>query len=371
MKSFINFLFTAILILNLIFIISAEEDNSMTCLENDEQNIFEYYYSLEDRSLFLYNIVDNALTNLLTTDIKNTLVDSTILKTFLKNLSNNYNANTANGKNPYHNFFHAADVVQNLYQLLKKIKDSYGIFDVTEEYKNLDIFTLIIAAAAHDFKHPGRTNSFYRQNIEVPLYNELKEFNGQLESYHIQESIKLINSNDENNILSKLDESQKNRFYLVFNNSINSTDNAFNGEKAEFLEKYKDVIKAKTVDKVKKKLDKLSDNNLDIDEVKIIVLGILLHAVDISNPTKDYDLFIVWSVKVSAESCNQYNDEVKYKFTKFTSCNKNETEFYAGEKYFLENIIKVFYDPFCNAFSVLEDLCTNVDSNLDSVLKLL
>ena len=367
MKSYINI----ILVLNFIFIISTEETSSLINLENDEQNIFEYYYSLEDRSLFLYNIVDYALTNLLSSEIKNNFVDSTKLKSFCIKLLEEYNSNTDNGKNPYHNFFHAADVVENLYVILKKIKDKYGIFSVNEEYTNLDIFTLIISAAAHDFRHPGRTNSFYRQNKGVPLEDELKQFNGQLESYHIQESIKLIKSSDEYNILSKLNEAQQQRFYLVFNSSINSTDNSFNAEKATFLTEFKDVITADTADNAKKQLQSLSNNNLEIDDVKIIVFGCLLHAVDLSNPTRDYDLFIVWSVKVAHESCNQNKDEVKYGFEKVTSCNKNEAEFYSGENYFVEKIVKLFYDPFCLAFPLLDYLCTNVNSNLNDVKALL
>ena len=371
MKQKINYLFIVLLILNFVFILPIEEkEDPLNYLENEELNIFQYYYSLQDNSLFLYNIVDYALNNLLSPEIKNNLVDSTKLKTFLKNLLNNYNANTDGGKNKYHNFFHAADVTQNLYIFLKNTKNEYGIFNVTEEYIDLDIFSIIISAVAHDFKHPGRNNNFYRQNKGVPLENELKKFNGQLESYHIQETINLINSNDENNILSKLNETQQKRFFLILNESINSTDNSFNSEKANFLSQYKEVIKANSVNESQEQLKNLS-SNLKIDDVKIKLFGCLLHAADISSSTKDYDVYISWSIKVNTEFCNQYKDEVKYNFENFTSCNKNEQEYYKGDKEFIEYIVKVLYDPLCEAFPILGYLCINIENNLNIFTSLL
>ena len=370
MKLYHHTLITTLLILNTILIVSSTKDNSLTCDEKEEKDIFEYYESLQDKSIFLYNIVDNALNNLLSSEIKNNLVDSTKLKTFLTNLLKNYNSNTPGGKNPYHNFFHAADVVQNLYDFLKKTKNKYGIFNVTEEYINLDIFSIIISAAAHDFKHPGRNNNFYRQNKGVPLENKFKKFNGQLESYHIQETINLINSNIENNILSKLNETQKKRFYLILKDSINSTDNSFNSEKANFLREYKEVIKADNVDKAKKQLKNIS-TNLKIDDVKIKLLGCLLHAADISTATKDYDVYISWSIKVNTEFCNQYEDEIKYNFENFTSCNKNVTNMTNDGTYFVKNIVKVFYNPLCEAFPVLIYLCKNIDNNLNTIFSLI
>ena len=367
----IKFIFPTILILNFVFIIPIEEeDDSLIRVENDEQNIFEYYYSLKDKSLFLYNVVDYALTNLLSSEIKNTLVDSSKLKSFCEKLLNEYNSNSNNTINPYHNIFHAANVVENLYIFLKKIKNKYGIFNVTDEYTNLDIFTLIISAAAHDFRHPGRTNSFYRQNKNVYLENKLKEFNGQLEAYHINETKKLINSNDQYNILSKLNEAQQQRFYLVLNSSINSTDNSFNSEKANFLSKYKEVLKANTVSKAKKKLKYIS-NYIEIDDVKVKLLGCLLHASDLSTATRNYTTYISWTVKVNIEFCNQNKEEVEYGFENLTSCYESDKDFYKGEKSFIEFVVKVFYDPLCEAFTVLDYLCTNIGNNLNIFSSLL
>lgn len=53
----------------------------------------------------------------------------------------------------YHNRLHAADVVQNIYSMTKQRSLSSYITP-------LDVFASILAAAIHDFQHPGTTNAF-------------------------------------------------------------------------------------------------------------------------------------------------------------------------------------------------------------------
>lgn len=362
MKTLISNLTIYIIFVNIISIFSIEQNKQINP-EDEDFNIYNYYYSLSDTSLLLYNLVNHALDNLITVQIKEKFVNLQYLRNFISELSREYNSNTPSGSNPYHNIFHAGDVVQQLYIILKKIKNEYAIITSNEKYKNLDLFTLIIAAAAHDFKHPGRTNSFYRQNKGVPLENELKKYNGQLESYHINEALKLIET-ENNNILSKLTDDEKERFKLIFTKTINSTDNAFNTEKANFLNEYKEIIKLNDITEIETKLV----NKISLDELKIKVLGCLLHAGDLSNPTKNYNDFIIWGLRVNQETCNQSEDEIKYNFATISSCNKDGKDFYNGEKFFVENIVKIFYDPLCEGFPSLNYLCQNLTSNLQGIV---
>ncbi|VDN97433.1 unnamed protein product [Rodentolepis nana] len=62
-------------------------------------------------------------------------------------------------KNPYHNLIHAADVAQTCHVVLTTSK-------LRDYLSDLDIFSVIFAALAHDFEHTGTTNNFHIQTQE-------------------------------------------------------------------------------------------------------------------------------------------------------------------------------------------------------------
>ena len=56
-------------------------------------------------------------------------------------------------ENAYHNALHGSDVVQTCHWLMHE-------GGMRSHFKRADLFSLIIAACAHDFDHPGTTNAF-------------------------------------------------------------------------------------------------------------------------------------------------------------------------------------------------------------------
>lgn len=60
---------------------------------------------------------------------------------------------------PYHNFFHAFDVTQTLFYLLKLLPDTFS---------DLEKFVLLICGLCHDVDHMGVNNSFHYK-AETPL----------------------------------------------------------------------------------------------------------------------------------------------------------------------------------------------------------
>ncbi|CDJ43871.1 hypothetical protein ETH_00016360, partial [Eimeria tenella] len=63
--------------------------------------------------------------------------------------------------NPYHNFYHALNVVQVLCLLL-------ALPDVGARFTPTDYFVLSVAALGHDLGHPGFNNLFMQRNQWVP-----------------------------------------------------------------------------------------------------------------------------------------------------------------------------------------------------------
>lgn len=84
---------------------------------------------------------------------------------------------------PYHNRLHAADVVQNVYCMFQH--ESYKRF-VTKT----DLLASLLAAAVHDFSHPGTNNAF----LVATASKEAIQFNDTsvLESMHCAESFKVL-----------------------------------------------------------------------------------------------------------------------------------------------------------------------------------
>ena len=332
----------------------------------EDFNIFTYASDLKNYSLLIYKMVDLALNNLIGKNIKNQIINKNKLRDFLIHLAEEYNSNTYPDINPYHNLFHASDIVHTLYLYLTKTKKSNPILfsdtyiKQTEElefisninYKDLDIFALIIAAACHDFRHTGRDNNFYSTyKNKVSFSKILKEYDYKLELYHYAEAKKLIEKFD---ILENLDFFQKERFYKIMKIAIYGTDNSFNKKHAEDLEKYKYIMN----------LNNINFINETLDEVKLIMFECFLHAADISNPTKNRDLFITWTDKVNEEFCEQSIEIHSIDKTKEINCVGNDdTKFKESELSFFKYVIDIFYLPFCGVFEQLNYLCENIEKN--------
>ena len=332
----------------------------------EDFNIFTYASDLKNDSLLIYKMVDLALNNLIGKNIKNQIINKNKLRDFLIHLAEEYNSNTYPDINPYHNLFHASDIVHTLYLYLTRTKKSNPILfsdtyiKQTEElefisninYKDLDIFALIIAAACHDFRHTGRDNNFYSTYKDKVSFSKiLKEYDYKLELYHYAEAKKLIEKFD---ILENLDIFQKERFYKIMKIAIYGTDNSFNKKHAEDLEKYKYIMN----------LNNINFINETLDEVKLIMFECFLHAADISNPTKNRDLFITWTDKINEEFCEQSIEIHSIDETKEINCVGNDdTKFKESELSFFKYVIDIFYLPFCGVFEQLNYLCENIEKN--------
>ncbi|KAK7945017.1 hypothetical protein WMY93_000745 [Mugilogobius chulae] len=98
-------------------------------------------------------------------------------------------------KNPYHNLMHAADVTQTVHYLLLKTGMVHWLTE-------LEIFAMIFAAAVHDYEHTGTTNNFHIQTRSdtAILYNDRSV----LESHHVSAAYRLLQDDDEMNILYNL-----------------------------------------------------------------------------------------------------------------------------------------------------------------------
>ena len=366
------FFYYLLLILISIKIFIAKIEGEEMFPNNENFNVFKYSEQFENKTLIIYKLTDYVLNDLLGKNVKNQIVNKNKLSDFLVKLAKEYNSNSYPEINPYHNLFHATEVVQNIYIYLSKSKKNLPLlftdtyvkeneeleFISNIKYNDLDIFALIISAACHDFKHTGRDNNFYlTYKDKVPFAKILKDYEYKLEYYHFAEAKKLIESMD---LLESLNKYQKERFYKIMKLVIYGTDNSLNKKHAEDMILYKEIIKSNDI--------KL--NNQTIDDIKLMIFDCFLHGADISGSTKNFDYFITWADKVLIEFCEQSKEVHSLDETKQINCVGNDDKkFRENELSFFSNVVNIFFEPFCEVFEYLNYLCIQHEYNKKYLLE--
>lgn len=178
---------------------------------------------------------------------------------------------------PYHNNLHAADVVNSTYHFLLNMGFASGMPEIV-------VFAGIVAAAAHDFKHPGRTARFLIHNRD-PLalrYNDRSV----LEQMHLAETFSLL-SRKENDLTENMTEKEYLRFRELVIHSVLSTD----------LKHHLDTIR-----KVKQQETNIFDPTLcSVEEQQTLTLEVSLKLADVGHAGKESRLHRAWSRRIQEE----------------------------------------------------------------------
>uniref|UniRef100_A0A674PI26 Phosphodiesterase n=1 Tax=Takifugu rubripes TaxID=31033 RepID=A0A674PI26_TAKRU len=213
-------------------------------------------------------------------------------------------------KNPYHNLIHAADVTQTIHYLLLKT----GMLHWLSE---LEIFATIFAAAIHDYEHTGTTNNFHvqtRSDISL-LYND----HAVLENHHVSAVYRLLQNNDEVNILSNLSKDDWRELRSLVVEMVLATDMSCHFEQI----------------KVMKSLLQQPDA---IDKAK--ALSLLLHTADISHPAKPWSLHHRWTFSLLEEFFRQGDKEAELGLPFSPLCDRKSTMVAQSQIGFIDFIVE-------------------------------
>ncbi|TMW62867.1 hypothetical protein Poli38472_005485 [Pythium oligandrum] len=200
-------------------------------------------------------------------------IEQTTLVSFLMEIQRGYIAT-----NPYHNAIHAADVMQTTHYFLTQP-------EFTPFLRPLDRALALISAGIHDFKHDGFNNSFHISTAsEIALrYND----HAVLENYHVAQSF-LVMKNPDFNILGQLtgEDFKYSREMII--QMVLATDMAKHFEdvalfKANILPSPGEELAIKNI----------ADKKL--------VLKMILHTCDVSNPAKERETMLRWTERVVDE----------------------------------------------------------------------
>lgn len=178
--------------------------------------------------------------------------------------------------NPYHNSIHAADVLHITHYIL-----SEGGLAKRCRLSDEQFFAALIAAAIHDFDHPGINNNFLikTQNYLAVLYNDRSV----LENIHCSSVFELM-KNPAYDILASLTEDQRKEIRDTIIEMVLATDMSLHT-------KYFGRMKAKLQEGA----------SFYNREDQLLALSIALKVADISNCARPHDIYMKWGGRVSDE----------------------------------------------------------------------
>ncbi|KAJ0059987.1 hypothetical protein NL108_017605 [Boleophthalmus pectinirostris] len=230
-------------------------------------------------------------------------------------------------KNPYHNLMHAADVTQTIHYLLLQT----GVMHWLTE---LETFAIIFAAAIHDYEHTGTTNNFHVQTRSdtAMLYND----RAVQENHHISAAYRLLQAEDENNILCNLSKDDWRELRSLVVEMVLATDMSCHFQQIKTMKSL--LQQPDTIDKPK-------------------ALSLLLHTADISHPAKRWDLHHRWTSSLLEEFFRQGDKEAELGLPFSPLCDRKSTMVAQSQIGFIDFIV----EP---TFTVLTDMIEKIVSPL-------
>ncbi|XP_023775334.1 calcium/calmodulin-dependent 3',5'-cyclic nucleotide phosphodiesterase 1C isoform X1 [Cyanistes caeruleus] len=226
-------------------------------------------------------------------------------------------------KNPYHNLMHAADVTQTVHYLLFKTGTVHWLTE-------LEIFAMIFAAAIHDYEHTGTTNNFHIQtrSDSAILYNDRSV----LENHHVSAAYRLLQDDEEMNILSNLSKDDWREFRALVIEMVLATDMSCHFQQIKAMKNA--LQQPEGIDKPK-------------------ALSLLLHTADISHPAKAWDLHHRWTMCLLEEFFRQGDKEAELGLPFSPLCDRKSTMVAQSQIGFIDFIV----EP---TFTVLTDMTEKI-----------
>jgi len=264
-------------------------------------------------------------------------LDIPTLKAFLNVIQDGYI-----DSNPYHTALHAADVLQGIYTFTECASMSDVISD-------LDRFNCYVAAAVHDFRHPGRNNKFLAETMDslAVAYNDIAI----LENYHVAECFEVI-SKKEYDIFSEFSVSDRRYSRQMIIDMVLATDMSCH---------FNDLSLFKTLDPGSLSLEEQRE-----PEMKRKICKFALHASDISNPCRPLHVYLKWAELCMEEFFLQGDEERKREMDISMFYDRNNQNKPKCQLGFIDFIVKPLFTAWVSFVVELHDVCLgHVEENRD------
>ncbi|KAK1891300.1 cGMP-inhibited 3'5'-cyclic phosphodiesterase B [Dissostichus eleginoides] len=207
--------------------------------------------------------------------------------------------------------------------------DSYGC--LAWNIPALELMALYVAAAMHDYDHPGRTNAFLvaTNASQAVLYNDRSV----LENHHAASAWSLYLSRPEFNFLVNLDHVEFKRFRFLVIEAILATD----------LKKHFDFLaefNAKVNDVNSPGIDWTNEND------RLLVCQVCIKLADINGPAKVRDLHLKWTEGIVNEFYEQGDEEADLGLPISPFMDRSSPQLAKLQESFITHIV----GPLCNSY---------------------
>jgi len=263
-------------------------------------------------------------------------LDNQVLASYIQEVSTSYNVV------PFHNFQHATCVTHALYMFIME----------TEVYKILGdnkTFGLFLSAVVHDVDHPGNTNTFeVNSGSELAMiYNDKSV----LENHHCATAFRLMRRSN-CGVLNNLDAVAVREIRKVMVTSVLATDMAIHFQMVSDIEK-----------KIPRQGEVIS---FEEDNDKLFICSVLLHAADLSNPVRRFDMTKAWAMRVAEEFNKQIEKEKELglPFLSFMAT-PDEISLCRNEIGFGSHVVMPYVKNVGLLFPQLSYVQSNLSSNID------
>ncbi|XP_067860836.1 cGMP-inhibited 3',5'-cyclic phosphodiesterase 3A isoform X2 [Heptranchias perlo] len=208
-------------------------------------------------------------------------------------------------------------------------EDRYGC--VIANVPALELMALYVAAAMHDYDHPGRTNAFLVATSapQAVLYNDRSV----LENHHAAAAWNLFMSQQEYNFLVNLDHVEFKRFRFLVIEAILATD----------LKKHFDFLaefNAKVNEEVGPGIDWANEND------RLLVCQMCIKLADINGPAKCKELHLKWTEGIVNEFYEQGDEESSLGLPISPFMDRSAPQLAKLQESFITHIV----GPLCNSY---------------------
>jgi hypothetical protein len=253
--------------------------------------------------------------------------------------------------NPYHSNLHAADVLGSAHYIVK----ATGFM---EHMTSMELFSLMVACAAHDVAHPG-TNNFFQVNAMSPVairYNDKSV----LENFHAATTFEILGSPKYANMLPKeiIDapflpqagapgaSGKPIAFFPFFRKYIIelilATD--LSGEVANPII---NAFRARARARASPKCGHDAPLDLAVPADRLLCLKMVIKCSDIGHAAKPLELHQKWSELVTEEFLMQIEKEDSLGLPHMFSVSRDPVKFSESQVGFIRFVVQPCYRDFC------------------------
>eukprot|EP01010_Urceolus_cornutus_P001266 NODE_179_length_2098_cov_281.555393_g142_i0.p1 GENE.NODE_179_length_2098_cov_281.555393_g142_i0~~NODE_179_length_2098_cov_281.555393_g142_i0.p1 ORF type:complete len:619 (+),score=135.79 NODE_179_length_2098_cov_281.555393_g142_i0:58-1914(+) len=266
--------------------------------------------------------------------VKHFGLDETVLVNFLQAVESGYHPN------PYHNATHAADVLQVTHFIIE-----CGGLKSTINMTQNDCLAALLAAAIHDYDHPGFNNNFHIRTSAylAILYNDRSV----LENHHLYQIFDLV----------------KDPKYNIFAGMTWETSKDIRDTILEMVLSTDMGLHAKIYQTFRRRIS--SDTNFATKDDQRLMLSIAIKMADISNCCRPPALYKAWAQNIASEFYHQGDTEARLGFTisPFMDRRKDKTDFPKGQISFMNYIVSPLFEAAAGVLTKLKFTLDHAKAN--------